>query len=60
MFTETPMAQELVFTNGSKRIIRNIIKIEQGNWFHLLTKDGTEYIIPPNKLLFVRAWEEED
>lgn len=55
MFTEYPQNQEVFFENGSKRIIKNVIKIEQGNWFHLLTDDNNEYIINPNKILFVRV-----
>jgi hypothetical protein len=55
MFNRVPHTQEIFFDNGSMRVIENVVKIEQGNWFHILTKDGTEFITNPNRILFVRV-----
>jgi len=55
MFTKEMFDQEVFFENGTKRFVRNIVKVEQGNWFHLLTAGGEEYIFPPDKILFVRV-----
>ena len=54
MFNKIPHTQELYFDNGAVRIVEDVVSVQQGNWFHLLTADGTEYITNPNKILFVR------
>jgi len=55
MFIKNKFDQEVFFENGTKRFVRNVIRIESGNWFHLLTEEGIEYIFPPEKILFVRV-----
>ena len=54
MFNLLPHTQEIFFDNGSVRVVHDVVEIEQGNWFHLQTKDGTEFITNPNRILFVR------
>ena len=55
MFNKPPHTQEIFFDNGSMRVVENVVKVEQGNWFHLLTEDGTEFITNPKRILFVRV-----
>lgn len=59
MFIKPTHKQEIFFDNGSMRVIDNVVKIEQGNWFHLMTEDGTEFITNPNRILFVRVTKNE-
>jgi len=56
MFIEPPHDQEVHFMNNSNRMIRNVTKIEHGQWFHLQTEDGVEYIINPDNVTWVRVW----
>jgi beta-lactamase class D len=46
--------QEIFFDNKTRRWVENIIEIKQGAWWHIRTKDGTEYIINPDKINFIR------
>ena len=55
MFIKTPHKQEIFFDNGSMRVIDNVVKIEQGNWFHLMDENGVEFITNPKRILFVRV-----
>ena len=57
MFTKTPVNQVIFFENGTKRHIKDVVLIEQGNWFHLLTKSGQEIIVNPDKILFIKSEE---
>lgn len=57
MFIKTPNDQQLFFKNGSQRWVRNVVHIEKGEWFHLITEQGIEYIIPPDNVLFIRVYE---
>lgn len=54
MFNPPPCRQEIYFNDGSIRVIE-AVKIEQGRWFHLKDKNGTEFIINPDKVLFVKV-----
>lgn len=54
MFNKPPHTQEIFFDDGSMRVIESVVKIEQGQWFHFLTADGTEFITNPRHILFVR------
>ena len=57
MFIKPPHDQQIFFDNGTTRWIRNVEKIEQGNWFHFLTEEGVEYITNPERILFVRVYK---
>jgi len=34
--------------------IPNIIEVRRGRWVHIYTEEGHEYIVNPNKVLFIR------
>ena len=55
MFTPYPLNEIIYFENGQCRHINNIIDVKQGRWFHILTKEGKEYIISPEKVLFIEV-----
>ena len=57
MFINTPFDEQIFFKNGTERWIRNIIHIEKGHWFHLITEQDIEYIIPPENILFIRVYK---
>ena len=59
MFIRPPHKQQIFFDNKTTRTIEEVVKIEQGNWFHLLTKNGTEYITNPDRILFIRVYPEK-
>lgn len=59
MFHKPPHDQQIFFDNGTTRWIRDVIKIEQGNWYHFLTEKGEEYITNPSRILFVRVYPHE-
>lgn len=52
MFIEKKHNQEINFENGSKLCVHEIITIEEGNFIHLLTEKGIEYIVNKDKVLF--------
>ena len=54
MFNPPPHKQSVYFNDGSVRVVEDVVKVEQGNWYHLMTKDGTEYIMNPTNVNFVR------
>ena len=57
MFIKPPNDQQIFFKDGSERWIRNVVRIERGKWFHLMTQQGIEYIIPPDSVQFIRVYE---
>lgn len=56
MQIEKPFDEEIHFDNGTRQTIYHVIHIEQGNWWHIFTKDGRYYIINPEHILFVRVF----
>ena len=61
--TTFPHTQEICFDNGTKRVVRNITHIEQGSWTHIICMDdhgGSEIIINPDRVLFIRVKEQKD
>ena len=48
--------QDIHFDNGSVRQIFGIKHEGKGKWFHFLDKDDNEWIINPDRILFVRKW----
>lgn len=46
--------QEIFFDNNTVRCIEDITSIERGQWFHLKTKNGTDFITNPDRILFIR------
>ena len=59
MFIKPPHDQQIFFKNGTTRWIRDVLHIEQGNWFHLMTADEIEYIVNPNNINFIRVFSED-
>ena len=59
MFIKPPHKQEIFFSNGTKRAIEDVVKVEQGNWYHIQTKEGVEYITNPAFILFVRVTKQK-
>ena len=57
MFNPPPHKQEIFFDNNTVRVIEDVVYIEQGRWHHIKTKDGTEYITNPDKILFIRVYK---
>ena len=55
MFISPPHDQHIYFDDGTIRIIRHVTKIEQGRWFHIMTKEGIEYITNPSRILFIKV-----
>ena len=58
MFIKTPCDQQIFFKDGSQRWIRNVVHIEKGDWFHLITEQDIEYIIPPENIKFIRVYKQ--
>ena len=50
----TPHSQEIFFDNNTVRGIDDVVSIERGQWFHIKTKSGVEFITNPNRILFIR------
>lgn len=50
----TPHSQEVFFDNNTVRGIDDVVSIERGQWFHLRTKSGVEFITNPDRILFIR------
>ena len=59
MFIKTPHSQEIHFDNGSSRWVHNVVQIEQGKWYHLMTGESIEHIINPDRIVFIRVYKEE-
>lgn len=60
MFTKIPFDEEICFDNMTTRTIRGIIRIEQGNWWHITTSDNVEIIINPDRVLFIKVLERDN
>ncbi|MCK9599492.1 MAG: hypothetical protein M0R06_10655 [Sphaerochaeta sp.] len=58
MLIPPPHTQEVTFNNGTKLTLRNVEKIEAGNWFHIVANGGKEYITNPANILFVKVYRE--
>jgi hypothetical protein len=55
MFIKPPHIQEIQFDNESKLILRDVEKIERGNWTHIFA-NGKEYIINQSRILFIKVY----
>lgn len=56
MLYPPPHTQEITFSNGTKLTLRNVQKIEQGNWYHIIANGGKEYILNPANILFTKVY----
>ncbi len=57
MFIKPPHVQEIVFVNKTRLTLRDVSKIESGNWFHIQANGGNEYIINPDNINFVKVYK---
>lgn len=56
MLIPPPHTQEIQFDNGTKLTLRNVKKIEAGNWTHIIANGGKEYITNTSRILFVKVY----
>lgn len=56
MLNKIPHTQEVTFDNRTKLTLRNVEKIEMGNWTHIIANGGKEYIVNPERILFVKVY----
>lgn len=56
MFNKPPHTQEVQFDNGTKITLRDVEKIEKGDWVHIVANGKKEYIINPARILFVKVY----
>jgi len=52
-----PHTQIICFDSGERRILRDVVHVEQGNWIHIICEDdhgGSETIVNPDRVLFTR------
>lgn len=52
--------QIIFFTNGSQRYVLGVTHVWQNKWTHLLTENGQEIIVNPDKVLYVQRYIESD
>lgn len=48
--------QIVYFEGGGQRYINNVTKVWQNKWTHLVTEDNQEFIINPDKVLYVQRY----
>ena len=56
MVIPPPHIQEIQFDNGSKLTLKNVEKIEMGNWTHIIANGGKEYITNGSRILFIKVY----
>lgn len=59
MYHKPPHTQEVYFANKTKLLLRNVEKIEQGNWTHIIANGGKEYIVNTDNVNFVKVYASE-
>lgn len=52
--------EEIHFDNKTRQTLKGVVFSEQGNWWHKKTLDGRYYIINPDKVLFVKIFNERE
>lgn len=57
MIIKPPHIQEITFDNKTKITLRDVQKIEMGNWTHIVANGGKEYIINPDRILFIKVYK---
>lgn len=58
MFIPPPHTQEIVFDNKTRLTLKNVKKIEAGNWTHIEC-DGKEYITNTDRILFIKVYKDK-
>lgn len=59
MLIKPPHIQEITFINKTKLTLRDVKKIEMGNWTHIVANGGKEYIINNDKILFIKVYKQK-
>lgn len=59
MLISPPHTQEIQFDNGTKLTLRNVKKIESGNWTHIIANGDKEYITNTSRILFVKVYPKD-
>lgn len=54
-----PHIQEIQFDNGTKLTLRDVEKIEMGNWTHIIANGGKEYITNGSHILFIKVYKDK-
>lgn len=57
MLIKNSRVQEITFDNRTKLTLRQVEKIEMGNWTHIIANGGKEYIVNPERILFVKVYK---
>jgi len=57
MLIKSSPTQEITFDNRTKLTLREVEKIEMGNWTHIIANGGKEYIVNPERILFVKVYK---
>lgn len=59
MINKPPHTQEITFDNKTKLTLRDVERIEMGNWTHIVVKGGTEYITNTDRILFIKVYKKK-
>lgn len=59
MFIKPPHDQQIFFKSGHQRWVRDVIHIEKGEWTHMMTMSGIEYITNSNEIEFIRVYDND-
>lgn len=57
MLFKPPHTQEITFDNRTKLTLRDVKKIEMGNWTHIIANDEKEYIVNNERILFIKVYK---
>ncbi len=56
MFNNPPCKQQIFFTNKTQRWIEHVVEAKQGTWWHLREANGTETIVNPDNINFIKVY----
>lgn len=60
MFKQPPHTQIIHFVGGTKRTIRNVIGLWENEMCHIVTIEGTEWIINKSNVLAIEKINKEE
>lgn len=58
MIIPPPHIQEVTFDNGRRLLLKDVEKIEHGEWTHIIANGGKEYITNTSRILFIKVYPE--
>lgn len=56
MFIKESKLQEINFDNKTKLTLRDVKRIEMGNFTHIIANDNKEYIVNNDRILFIKVY----